>query len=55
MDSADLSAVEKQLEAQLDIGQQCNKKQKPAVVQLVKQRQGIFAMTANELGSGALH
>ena len=45
----DTSAIEKQLEAQLDIGQQCYKEQKPVVMQLVKQWQGIFVLTDDEL------
>ena len=41
---------EKQLEGQLDIGEECTKAQKASLVQLLKQKQGVFALTDNELG-----
>ena len=39
-----------QLEAQLDIGEKCTTEQRAAIVQLMKERQGVFALTDSELG-----
>ena len=47
---SDLSTREKQLEGQLKIGEECTKMQKASLVQLLKQKQGVFVLTDNELG-----
>ena len=48
VDPADLSVREKQLEAQLDIGKQCSTEQKAPLLQLLKQKQGAFALSDGE-------
>ena len=46
---SDLNTREKQLEGQLEIGEECTKMQKASLVQLLKQKQEVFALTDNEL------